>query len=342
MIIVTRNTRDYGPYDEQTVARYVEDGKLLLHDRAHDPETGREGTIEMLLLEKGIRPRVKNNGSLARQLGHVGSDIVFPHEDMRRHNLFEDKRLLTLAIVGLSLSVIMLLPIGGYLVFYAVSLYFAVIWGLFFYYLFSTRQVNIHTTVWTFFLTQAGVFLIFGILHSLNFFYFFTQLAFPLSIVGYVLGVGLTEEFTKMIPLFILQRRAREPMLPQTMVYYGLMAGIAFGVFEGVQYQTTVNVQADYTTAFVLNIARLTSLPFLHAVWCGIAGYFIGMAGLYPRYRRSLWFLALAIPATLHGLYDSFAGVSYLVSLAVAFLSVLLLMAYMRRSGKLRERLREN
>lgn len=342
MIIVTRNTRDYGPYDEQAVARYVEDGKLLLHDRARDPETGREGTIEMLLLEKGIRPRVKNNGSLARQLGHVGGDIVFPHEDMRRHNLFEDKRLLILAIVGLSLSVIMLLPIGGYLVFYAVSLYFAVIWGLFFYYLFSTRQVNIHTTVWTFFLTQAGVFLIFGILHSLNFFYFFTQLAFPLSIVGYVLGVGLTEEFTKMIPLFILQRRAREPMLPQTMVYYGLMAGIAFGVFEGVQYQTTVNVQADYTTAFVLNIARLTSLPFLHAVWCGMAGYFIGMAGLYPRYRRSLWFLALAIPATLHGLYDSFAGVSYLVSLTVAFLSVLLLMAYMRRSGKLRERLREN
>lgn len=342
MIIVIRNSHEYGPYDEQTVAGFVEEGKLLRNDRARDVETGREGTIELLLLEKGIHPHVKNNGSLSKQLGHVGSDIVLPHEDMRRHNLFDDKRLLTLAIVGLSLSVIMLLPIGGYLVFYAVSLYFAVIWGLFFYYLFSTRQVNIHTTVWTFFLTQAGVFLIFGLLHSLNFFYFFTKLAFPLSIVGYVLGVGLTEEFTKMIPLFILQRRSREPMLPQTMVYYGLMAGIAFGVFEGVQYQTTINTQADYTTAFVLNIARLTSLPFLHAIWCGIAGYFIGMAGLYPRYRHALWFLALFIPATLHGLYDSFAGVAYIVSLIVAFFSVLLLMAYMRRSGKLRERLREN
>lgn len=342
MLIITRNTHDYGPYDEQTVAHYVEEGRLLLHDKARDAATGEAGTIEQLLLSSGIRPRVKNNGSLLSQLAHVGHDFIFPSEDMQRHSLFEDKRMMILAIVGLSLSVIMLLPIGGYLVFYAVSLYFAVIWGLFFAWLFPTRQVNTRTTIWTFFLTQAGVFLVFGFLHTINFFNIFTQAVFPISIIGYVLGVGLTEEFTKMIPLIILQHRSKEPMLPQTMVYYGLMAGIAFGVFEGVQYQTTINIQADYTTAFVLNIARLTSLPFMHAIWCGIAGYYLGMAGLYPRYRRALWFLAIAIPATLHGLYDSFAGVAYIVSLLVAFTSVILLMAYMRRSGKLREKLREN
>ena len=125
------------------------------------------------------------------------------------------------------------------------------------------------------------------------------------------------------------------------MVFYGLMAGIAFGVFEGVQYQTSINIRADYTTAFVLNIARLTSLPFLHAVWAGICGYFVGMAGLYPQYRKSLYVLALFIPATLHGLYDLFAGSFYLVSLLIAFLSVFLLMAYLRRSNALREKLRK-
>lgn len=342
MIIVTRNNRDYGPFDEAVVAHYVEEGRLLLHDKARDAITGEESTVEDLLLRAGIRPRVKSNGSLAQQLRRVGSDFILPHEDISRHSLFQDKRLLALALVGLGLSVIMLLPVGGYLVFYVVSLYFAGIWGLFFYYFFATRQVSARTTVTTFFLTQLGVFIIFGLLHSLNFFYIFTEMAFPLSVIGYILGVGATEEFTKIIPLTILQRRSREPMLPQTMVYYGLMAGIAFGVFEGVQYQTTINVRADYTTAFVLNIARLTSLPFLHAVWCGIAGYYIGMAGLYPRYRKALWFLAIAIPATLHGLYDSFADVSYLISLLIGFVSVLLLMAYMRRSGKLREKLRQN
>jgi RsiW-degrading membrane proteinase PrsW (M82 family) len=339
MIIITRNEHDYGPFDERVVAQYVEEGRLLLHDKARDAETGQEGIVKEFLLRKGIVPKIRNNGTLSEQLSYVGK-FIYPKDDMRRHNLFEDKRLLMLAIVGLSLSFIMLLPIGGYLVFYVVSLYFATVWGLFFYYMFRTRQVSLSTTIYTFFLTQLGVFVIFSGLNNLNFFYIFTHAEFPLSIVGYILGVGLTEEFAKQVPLYILERNSREPMLPQTMVYYGLIAGIAFGVFEGVQYQTTINIQADYTTAFVLNIARLTSLPFLHALWCGIGGYFVGMAGLYPRYRKALYTFALIIPATLHGLYDSFAGVMYIVSLVVAVFSVLLLMAYLRRSGSIRERLR--
>ena len=340
MIYIIRNQHEYGPYEASDIARYVEEGRLLLNDRARDAESDVEGTVEELLAVRGIRPRVRNRGSLMEQLRYIGHAFIFPKDDMERHHIMEDKRLLILAVVGLSLSIIMLLPIGGYLVFYAVSLYFATIWGLFFAYFFRTRQISKSKAVSTFFLTQLGVFIIFSGLNELNFFYAFTSAPFPLSILGYILGIGLTEEFAKMIPLLVLERRAREPQLPQTMVFYGLMAGIAFGVFEGVQYQTSINIRADYTTAFVLNIARLTSLPFLHAVWAGICGYFVGMAGLYPQYRKSLYVLALAIPATLHGLYDLFAGSFYLVSLVIAFLSVFLLMAYLRRSNALRERLR--
>ena len=341
MLIIIRNNHEYGPYEESDIARYVEEGRLLLNDRARDAASGVEGTVEELLAVHGIHPTVRNRGSLMQQLRYIGHAFIFPKDDMERHHIMEDKRLLILAIVGLSLSIIMLLPIGGYLVFYAVSLYFATIWGLFFAYFFRTRQISRGKAVSTFFLTQLGVFIIFSGLNELNFFYAFTSAPFPLSILGYILGIGLTEEFAKMIPLLVLERRAREPQLPQTMVFYGLMAGIAFGVFEGVQYQTSINIRADYTTAFVLNIARLTSLPFLHAVWAGICGYFVGMAGLYPQYRKSLYVLALAIPATLHGLYDLFAGSFYLISLVIAFLSVFLLMAYLRRSNALRERLRK-
>lgn len=340
MLIIIRNNHEYGPYEESDIARYVEEGRLLLNDRARDAESGDEGTVEELLGARGIHPHVRSRGSLMQQLRYIGHAFIFPKDDMERHHLMEDKRLLILAIVGLSLSIIMLLPIGGYLVFYAVSLYFATIWGLFFAYFFRTRQISKGKAVSTFFLTQLGVFIIFSGLNELNFFYNFTSAPFPLSILGYILGIGLTEEFAKMIPLLVLERRAREPQLPQTMVFYGLMAGIAFGVFEGVQYQTSINIRADYTTAFVLNIARLTSLPFLHAVWAGICGYFVGMAGLYPQYRKSLYVLALFIPATLHGLYDLFAGGFYLISLVIAFLSVFLLMAYLRRSNVLREKLR--
>ena len=77
------------------------------------------------------------------------------------------------------------------------------------------------------------------------------------------------------------------------------------------------NAELDYTSSFFLNIARLTSLPFLHAIWCGIAGYFSAFAMLYPKYRRSLYFLAIAIPALLHGIYDTLSG--GLLGIALSF-----------------------
>lgn len=341
MIYIIRNEREYGPYDEGVVAAYVEEGRLLKRDKARDALTGETATVDEFLGRRGLNPKVRAKGTLSEQLRAIGSEFIFPREDMTNRQWVQDERLLVLAVVGLSLSVLLMLPIGGYLVFYAVSLYFAVVWGLFFYYFFKTRQVNIKTTVSVFFITQAAVFVIFSGLNQLNFFYAFTKASFPFNAIGYILGVGLTEEFVKMLPLLFLVRRAKEPLLPQTLVYYGLMSGIAFGVFEGVQYQTTVNAQADYTTAFFLNIARLTSLPFLHALWGGICGYFVGFANLYPRYRKSLYALALAIPAVLHGLYDSFASGMYLFSLGIAFASVLALMTYLSKSNHFRNRLKE-
>lgn len=340
MIFITRNDRDYGPYDINTLTRFVYEGKLLLHDKAFDSSTGIHDTLGHILTRYGVKATCRHEGSVLSQLAKIGREFIFPVEEINRQAIIENHRLLLLAAVGLSLSVIMLLPIGGYLMFYIISLYFATIWGLFFAYFFRTHQVSIKTTIYTFFMTQLGVFVIFSGLNNLNFFYIFTSAPFPNNLLGFILGVGVTEELTKMIPLLIIRAKAKQPLTPQTMVYYGLMAGIAFGVFEGVQYQTTVNIQADYTTAFVLNIARLTSLPFLHAMFTGIAGYFVGMAGLYPRYRQSLYLLALAIPAILHGCYDSLAGVSYPVALGVAFLSVILLMAYLKKNTNFREKLR--
>ena len=211
MLFIIRNQHEYGPYGVSDIARYVEEGRLLLNDRARDAESGDEGTVEELLGARGIHPHVRSRGSLMQQLRYIGHAFIFPKDDMERHHLMEDKRLLILAIVGLSLSIIMLLPIGGYLVFYAVSLYFATIWGLFFSYFFRTRQISKGKAVSTFFLTQLGVFIIFSGLNELNFFYNFTSAPFPLSILGYILGIGLTEEFAKMIPLLVLERRAREP-----------------------------------------------------------------------------------------------------------------------------------
>lgn len=344
MVFIIRNNQQYGPYDDNVLVTYVNSGQLLLADALYDDVTKETTTVRKYLKKRGLKVKVRHGGSFTSQLSKIGTELLFPKEAFKKSNVFTDTRLILLALVGLLPSVLMFLPIGGFLVFYLVSLYFAIIWGLFFYYFFKTTQVTIKRTILVFFITQAAVFLIWDIfgLHALNPFYLFTKSAFPLSLIGYVLGVGLTEEIGKAIPLFIITRRSKEPLIPQTLVFYGLISGIAFGVFEGVQYQMGINAEQEYTTAYFLNILRLTSLPFIHAVWCGIAGYFISFASLYPKYRIALSFLAIAIPAVLHGIYDTFCGtlLGILIALPTMFVTVILLNAYLKQGANYQSKLR--
>lgn len=344
MIYIERNNRRFGPYDDNALISYIETGQVLLSDKAYDDTNCKNTSVRQYIKDKHLRVKVQHAGSFTYQLNRIGTELLFPKDSFTKQSIVSDTRLILLGLVGLIPSVLMFLPIGGLMVFYLISLYFAVIWGLFFYYFFKTPQVKVKTTVSVFFITQAAVFLIWDVLGlpALNPFYNLTDSVIPLSLLGYTLGVGLTEELGKSIPLFIINRKAKEPLIPQTLVFYGLMSGIAFGVFEGVQYQVTINAQQEYATAYMLNILRLTSLPFIHAVWCGIAGYFISFASLYPKYRIALYFLAIGIPALLHGVYDTFCGtlLGTVVALPVMFITVFLLNAYLKQGVNYQSKLR--
>lgn len=345
MVYILRNNKGYGPYDINVLLTYVNNGQILLHDRAKMGQFGNVTTVSKILKQAGLTPKVAHGGNLFVQLRKIGTELILPKDSFKERQWLSDKRLMVLALIGLSPMLLMVIPINmPFLVFYAVSLYFSCIWGLFFFYFFKTSQVSIKTTILVFLLTQLFVFIAWDFLGivALNPFYLFCESPFPINFVGYTLGVGLTEELAKLLPLIVIYKKAKEPLIPLTMVYYGLMSGIAFGVYEGVQYQMGVNAQLDYTGAFFMNIARLTSLPFLHAIWCGIAGYFMSFAKLYPKYRVSLYFLAIFIPSILHGIYDVFCGVYIIVSVLIALVTVLLLVTYIKRSANYQSKLRNN
>ncbi len=336
MIFILRNNQQFGPYDPQTLNVYVEDGKILLNDKAFsvsDPNNIQ--TVGHFLKQIGLKPKIKNQGSLMSQIRDIGRELILPGDVFSRTELMKDKRLILLALVGLAPAFLIRFTLHPYLTFYAIALYFSIIWGLFYYYFFKTPQVSTRTVVYLFFSLQLLVFTLWDILG-------FTQ--WPLisslyglidsgnwfaRLIGFTLGVGFCEELVKAIPLIIIVKKAREPLIPQTMVFYGLMSGISFGVFEGVQYQTQVNISLDYANAFFMNVARLTSLPFLHAIWTGIAGYFIAFSNLYPKYRISLYLLAISIPALIHGLYDTLGW--NIPGLILTLLSVILLMSYLKQ-----------
>lgn len=341
-IYVIRNNQQYGPYNEQTLLQYVNSGQILKQDKAVAEHDKTEHTVAYFLKRARLKPHVKSKGNIFSQLSAIGSELIFPRTTLFSKQFMSDQRFLILALVGLLPMLIMNIPLGGFFIFYEVSLYFSIIWGLFFYASFKTPQVKLKTTLSVFFLTQAFVFVAWDIcgLPNLNPFYAFVEAPLPLSILGYTLGVGFTEELAKMIPLIFILRRAKEPLIPQTVVYYGLMSGIAFGVFEGVEYQMTVNAELRYDASFFMNIVRLTSLPFLHACWCGIAGYFLSFAHLYPKYRWGLRILALTIPALIHGLYDSFSDMGFL-PLVLVFFGLMLLTIYLKQGVNYQSKLRQ-
>jgi protease PrsW len=238
-----------------------------------------------------------------------------------------------LAGIGLAPAFLITFTMASYLTFYAISLYFSVIWALFFHYLFGTKQVENKKVVFLFFLSQitASILVNVQVIPPLSWLYGMTQSGSIIGrMIGFIFGVGVTEEVIKALPLLYFLRKAKEPILPQTLVYYGMISGLGFGLLEGVLYQTTTNVELEYNVAFFMNIARLTTLPFLHSIWAGIAGYFVAFANLYPRNRQGLYIIAIAIPAILHGLYDTF-GWNF-IGLAIMVFSVFLLVYYLKKS----------
>lgn len=341
-IVIIRNNQKYGPYDEHTILSYVNQGQLLKQDRAIEIGGNVEHTVSYYLKRSGLKPHIPNNGNIFSQLSAIGSELIFPRTMLFSKQFLGDQRFLILALVGLLPMVIMNVPLGGWFIFYEISLYFSIIWGLFFYASFKTGQVGFKTTMAVFFLTQIFVFVIWDIigLPNLNPFYSLIKTDFLRSFLGFTFGVGLTEEFAKMIPLLIILKKAKEPLIPQTVVFYGLMSGIAFGVWEGVQYQVSINAELEYDVSFFLNIARLTSLPFLHACWCGIAGYFLSFSELYPKYRWGLRLLALFIPTLIHGLYDSIAGYP-IIPLILVFFGLMLLTIYLKQGVNYQSKLRK-
>ncbi len=161
-------------------------------------------------------------------------------------------------------------------------------------------------------------------------------------VLGFILGVGVVEEGTKALPIYLLCYRRNYDVSPLMYSYIGAVSGLAFGVAEAVNYSYRYANGLMYGRfglgAFVIaQFLRLISLPLLHASWSGIVGYFIGLAHLHRGPARSLIAFGIGISATLHGLYDALSG-SWL-GLGVAAISLIVFVAYVRTSSLISQQL---
>lgn len=345
-ILVQRNGQQFGPYPLALAQQYLTQGTLLPQDLAREENSAPTAWMALSQLLAQFNPPAAGNSAQAftQALQHLKAfdhRLLFPWKEITARSNLQDRRLIALAAIGLAPLIALVCAPAAWFGYWAIALYFSVLWALFFYFLFRTSQVVPRLCVLCFFFTGIIAItallllqqvppwsLLYSLAHSENFF---------ARAIGMFLGVGFHEELCKAAILFWLVRRPGHVLIPQTVVFYGMISGLGFGIYEGVAYQQSINREQVVDVAYFLNITRLTTLPFLHAIWTGIAGYFLSFSALVPKKRHALWALAILVPAALHGLYDTFgAG---LIGLSTSLLSVLMLMTYLSNCQRMQQHL---
>lgn len=341
-ILVQRNGQVYGPYTEQVAGQYLGQGQLLPQDLAKDdalPGAAWE-PLGKLLSGKVSPPPSPGQGVLGKSLQDLKSfdlRLVFPWHEIKSLRWTKDRKLIYLSIIGLAPATALAVSGAASMAYWAIALYFSSLWALFFYYLFKTPQVKAPICFLCFFFTGIISIAVLLVLHQIPPWSLLYPMAdsgnFLTRAMGMFFAVGINEEICKAAIIFWVVRRPGAALMPQTVVFYGMISGLGFGIYEGVSYQQTINREQGVDAAYFLNIARLTSLPFLHAIWTGIAAYFIAFSALVPKKKYGLWILAIITPATLHATYNTFGW--SILGLGAGLLGVILLMTYLSNCNQM-------
>lgn len=74
-IYIIRNNQQYGPYDENTLLQYVNNGQVLKQDRAVEIGSNKEHTVSFFLKKAKLKPYVVSKGNIVSQLQTIGSVV---------------------------------------------------------------------------------------------------------------------------------------------------------------------------------------------------------------------------------------------------------------------------
>src|SRR3989449_4214812 len=254
--------------------------------------------------------------------------------------------------VFLLLSLVAIVPLAiqslesAHSILYGLAIWSGLLWALLMYRLFADRQVGIFWSLATVFFTAfigiplLGLYLqlpgqVFERIEAIDF--------FPLTLVANVLGVGVREELTKAIPLFLVAYFTARMKNPVIGMVLGMMSGIGFAITENVFYVFTNLSQAlgavrstgqmgHLVGPIYTNVVRMAMTPFFHGCLAGIFGYYIALATLDRARRWPLLVAGLAIAATMHGLFDALVPRSPMWGVLVEETTFFLMLTYVLKA----------
>jgi len=225
------------------------------------------------------------------------------------------------------------------------GVYFALMWAVVLYFMLMPKLAVVPIAKVSLFTMVVGISLVLA-LQQLPFVSSLYSAAASASIAGrlfgFVLGVGIVEEATKALPIWWLYLHKRNLDSLNTIVFLGCVSGFAFGIAEATKYSISYALGLSYGRLgfgdyLILQLARLITLPLLHAVWAGIFAYFIALGSVNRHVQKGLLLAGLATTALLHGLHDAFSD--SLIGVAIAVLSIVIFVAYYRSGEVLQGKL---
>jgi protease PrsW len=275
---------------------------------------------------------------------------VFPYRDVLSAELYRSPTVRLLLFLGLFPLIINLIAEQASLrqTAWLLGIYYASIWGVMLYNLIKPVQFSWGNTLrCVVFTAIIGIplLLIFQKVPPFNMLYDAINRGLVFRIAGFIFGVGVLEELCKALPVYLLlvhpkllltqPKRLPDPL---SAAFYGAMSGLGFAIAEGAAYSFFYasglsKGQLGLSSYVAANTIRFVSLPLFHAILAGIVGHFIGLAVINPSRRSAICFIGVAIAATLHGLYNSFAD--GIPGLLIVGFSILLFVTYLRRSQQL-------
>jgi RsiW-degrading membrane proteinase PrsW (M82 family) len=340
---ISYNGRTFGPYLERDLidwwkVRQIPDDALIC-----DPVSGVWKPLASEMPARRLSPREERE----KEALSGKTNSLSPWSWLTASGVFgslawlREGELLMLVIVGLfPIAAATVFPVLN--TFWTISIYFSILWALFLFHFFRTPETRVAACVVAFMFTP--VFSVATLLEAqqTTVLRFLDSAAYSTDFwtrfTGFVVGVGVSEELCKAAVVLLIVWRARIPFSPSTSMLYGMMSGLGFGIFEGLFYQQYVNPSAGYETGYLLNILRITSIPFLHSMWAGLSAYFIGTSRFLTKGRWIFTLIGLSAAAILHGTYDQFSGTW--PSIVISVLSVAIVFVYVMNCRRLEPSLR--
>jgi RsiW-degrading membrane proteinase PrsW (M82 family) len=281
-----------------------------------DAAAGRPGPFQTASMPRSpVPPRLGEAAADARDELASAVQILVPVRSwLKDPGWRQGLRLLVIAYALLPLVFLALFASSANLTTpgWAYSLYVAPLWGVAFWLLIRPPEPYGKQEL------LIGIGIVIWVMLWMNIITISVNAALNPKSLGGALLVGLNEEITKALPILVaalalLKLRAVKLDVRMWM-FLGTVAGLTFGVREASQY-TTIAIEhiaaaalhhsANAAVTGALSFAyRVFVDGFQHAIWAGVAAFFIGIAVNYPRRRIPLILFGVTIAAVLHALND--------------------------------------